>query len=290
MSPPVTEGRAVGLPGIRRPPAYSEGMLLPRTSGSSTLVVLDSTGSTNDELRMLAPDAAEFTAVLTTNQTRGRGRLDRSWVVAPGDGVAVSVLVAPSAARTPLDPAAWGWIPLLAGLAMSRAVAAALDGRAAAEVGLKWPNDVQVRGLKVCGILGELLPAGRIVIGAGVNLETPPGRLPTATSTSLLIEGTALHGDALVDLVAGSFLEGFRMLYGRLLAAEGDAGAAGLLAEVRDACTTIGRRVRVELPGVPARLGRATGLDEAGRLLVQDDADGTVDAVAAGDITHLRYE
>jgi BirA family biotin operon repressor/biotin-[acetyl-CoA-carboxylase] ligase len=282
-------------------------MLLPRTSASGTLVVLEETPSTNDALRMLVPGAAELTAVLTTNQTRGRGRLDRSWVAAPGDGVAVSVLVVPARARRPLEAEAWGWIPLLAGLAMARAVAAALDGtrpgdgaaRGGADapddpeagVGLKWPNDVQVRGLKVCGILAELLPGDAgVVVGAGVNLETPPDRLPTATSTSLLIEGASLRGDALVDLVAGSFLEGFRMLYDRLVRSGGDAAGAGLLAEVCDACTTIGRRVRVELPGVPARLGRATGLDGAGRLLVRGDDDGAVVAVAAGDITHLRYE
>jgi len=56
---------------------------------------------------------------------------------------------------------------------------------------------------------------------------------------------------------------------------------------VVEACHTVGRPVRVELPGTDALLGTAVGIDETGRLLVESDAGVT--AVAAGDVTHLRY-
>ena len=69
-------------------------------------------------------------------------------------------------------------------------------------------------------------------------------------------------------------------------AADGDAVAAGLLAAYRSACTTLGRRVRVELPAGRAIEGEALDVDEAGRLVVRTAAGATT--LAAGDVVHLR--
>lgn len=57
-----------------------------------------------------------------------------------------------------------------------------------------------------------------------------------------------------------------------------------------DLCTTLGQRVRVMLPGGRVLTGAAIDLDRAGRLVVKRESDGGVQAVAAGDVTHLRYE
>ena len=130
------------------------------------LHLLDEVGSTNAELvaRASSGEAQDFTVVVTTNQTAGRGRLDRVWVAPPGRTIAVSVLL--SLPDLPLEKV--GWMPLLAGLAMTRAVASLVDPP---RVSLKWPNDVQVDGLKVSGLLTELLVSPRaVVIGAGLNL------------------------------------------------------------------------------------------------------------------------
>jgi len=210
-------------------------------------------------------------------------------VAEPGDGVAFSLLLRPSVpggGALPVDR--WGWITLAAGLAMARAIRDAVP--ATADVGLKWPNDVQVDGLKACGILAEMLPGGAgLVLGAGVNLETPAERLPTPSSTSLRLRGTPLEGDGLVDAVCGGFLEQFQPLYARLLDSSGDAVASGVAREVEASCTTIGREVVVTLPGAPSLTGLATGLDAGGRLEVRGP-EGIRTPVAAGDVTHLRYE
>jgi BirA family biotin operon repressor/biotin-[acetyl-CoA-carboxylase] ligase len=183
-------------------------------------------------------------------------------------------------AGEPLELEHFGWLPLIAGVAMREAVASVIP---AERVGLKWPNDVQVSGLKVSGLLAELA-GDAVVVGAGINLTIEKHELPTDTSTSLLLEGATEDGVA--DTVLSTYLAALRTLYTDLL--------AGRTSAIRDvvvaSCTTIGRQVRVELPGGDTLFGAATGIDESGRLQVTSNSDGRLTAVAAGDVTHLRYE
>lgn len=251
---------------------------------AARLVVLDETPSTNDVLVSAAADAAwpDLSVVVTDTQTAGRGRLGRVWVSPPGTTVAVSVLVR---ADSSLRIDALGWLPLAAGLAMTRAVRKELPGRD--DVVLKWPNDVLVGGLKICGVLSELVVGAvpSVVVGAGVNLTMTAEQLPVATATSLVLAG-AEHPD--VDRLLSSYLGEFRGLLDAFRAAGGDARASGLQAAVTDACGTVGSRVRVELPGGNILAGIARGIDESGRILVQADGSTELTPVAAGDVTHLR--
>lgn len=232
------------------------------------LEVLDEIASTNAELAG-RPTPGNFTVLVTTNQTAGRGRLDRTWVAPEGTALAVSVLLARP------DTSRLGWVPLLAGLAMKRAVASLVP----APVALKWPNDVQVDGLKISGILAELVPSG-IIVGAGLNLTMTAEQLPTSTATSLTLQGAAPGG--LTDRALAAYLRELRDL-ANLLATD----AAALRTAVAASCDTLGRVVRVELPGGGELRGTAARLDEDGRLVVRTPTGETV--VAAGDITHLRF-
>lgn len=255
------------------------------------LDVLPEAGSTNAELVARASGDAslpDFSVIATTSQTAGRGRLGRTWVAPPGKTLAVSVLLRPAALNTAaMDPAGLGWLPLLAGLAMTRAVAS-LVGKGAA-LTLKWPNDVQVDGLKVSGLLAELVPAaGGVVIGAGLNLFMTADELPTPTSTSLTLVGA--NPDELLDRALAAYLAELRDLYLPFAAAGLDARASGLRDAVTRACSTIGRSVRVELPGGSDLFGTAVDIDELGRLVVSRLEDARREPIAAGDVTHLRYE
>src|SRR5690606_15502419 len=158
----------------------------PRSAAvAARLEVLAETPSTNDELVSLAANEAEwpdFSAVVTDTQTAGRGRLGRVWVSPAGTALAVSVLVR---ADSSLRIDALGWLPLAAGLAMTRAVRLALPDRD--DVTLKWPNDVLVGGSKISGVLSELVVgrAPSVVVGAGLNLTMTVEQLPVPTATSL---------------------------------------------------------------------------------------------------------
>lgn len=272
---------------------------------ASRVEYLAEAGSTNDVLKAHAtgPDAVawpDLSVVVTDNQTRGRGRLGRTWLAPTGKSLAISVLlrpVLPSGAALPPDQ--FGWFPLLAGAAMTRAVRRVVEASIepvvdvreeeapSHEVTLKWPNDVLIDGYKVSGILSELLPdAHGVVIGAGLNVSLDEHDLPTLTSTSLLL---VTHGQPDPDAVLAGYLTELRSLYRAFLAASADPVASGLLADVTALCGTLGSPVRVELPGGDDLVGTAQGLDEHGRLIVRNQADGEPQAVAAGDVTHLRY-
>ena len=250
---------------------------------------LDESPSTNTELSARAADGTEpdFSVVVTRNQTAGRGRLGRTWVAPPGQTLAVSVLLRPVLpGGEPLELSHFGWLPLIAGLAMATAVKSVIEP---ARVGLKWPNDVQVDGLKVSGILAELLPAsGAVIIGAGLNLSIAEADLPTPTSTSLELAGAHLLGDELADAVLAAYLAALRSLSSGFVKLGADPEGSGIRDLVSESCSTLGQQVRVQLPGGDDLYGTATSIDRAGRLVVRSSADGQETAVAAGDVTHVR--
>ena len=267
-------------------------MELPRSlAAAASLEILPAAGSTNDELVARAAGLPEFSVVVTDNQTAGRGRLGREWVAPPGATLAISLLLRPVLPHgEPLSLEHYGWLPLLSGLAMARAVASVVPN-GEERVGLKWPNDVQVDGAKICGILAELLPAGdAVVIGAGLNVSMTREQLPIPTATSLALAGATLHGDELADAALVGYLAELRELYTRFVSLGADAEGSGILDALSESCTTLGREVLVHLPGGDQLRGAATSIDRSGRLVVRRSSDGHSVAVAAGDVTHVRYE
>lgn len=226
----------------------------------------------------------DFSVVATTDQTAGRGRLGRVWSAPSGGALAVSVFLRH---QGPVQPQQLGWLPLMAGVAMVRAVRAL----GVAGAGVKWPNDVLVDGLKLSGILTELTPEG-VVVGAGLNLSLSQAELPVPTATSLVLQGVSTDA-TLIDRALASYL---RELRGLVQHWREVTAAAELRPLVEAELQTLGRAVRVDRPGRVALVGSAEGLDDDGRLRVRAlSADSgepinSVTAVAAGDVTHLRYE
>ncbi len=249
----------------------------------SGLSVVASTGSTNEDLLSAARAGAAAGAVLVAEeQTRGRGRLDRSWHSVPGAALTFSALLRPVG----VAPAWRGWLPLLAGVA----VASAVRGQAAVQASLKWPNDVLSGEAKLAGILAE--QAGdAVVVGFGINVgqlaeELPggPARPSGAPATSLAVLGARTDRQALLVAVLGCFEDWY--LRWSAGPRPGDPEVSGLRAEYLRECSTLGRQVRVELPGGRVIAGLASDIDRWGQLVVQTAA-GPV-PVSAGDVVHVR--
>lgn len=250
----------------------------PRTASvSPSLQVVESTDSTNAHLLRLAAEAPEthphLSVLLTRNQRGGRGRLGRTWTTPPNSAVAVSVILHIAAVAT----ADRGWVPLVAGAAMTRAVAALAPEHV---VELKWPNDVLVDGKKISGILTEVSPTNpqTVVVGAGVNTAMTTDELPVPSATSFAVLGI----DVDEDLLLARYMVGLRDGIAQL-AVEGGAHLRG---EIEQLCATVGKDVAVSLPDDSILRGRATGLDEQGRLVVSTGAASQ--AVSAGDVIHVR--
>jgi BirA family biotin operon repressor/biotin-[acetyl-CoA-carboxylase] ligase len=182
----------------------------------------------------------------------------------------------------PLSPGAYSWLPLLAGVALLEAVQRVAEVEAA----LKWPNDLLVKDGKCAGILAEAA-GDAVVIGIGLNVTTRADELPETTglpATSLKVAGAAAADR---DPLLRALLRGLAGWYGGWREAGGDAELSGLLAAYRRGCATIGREVRVLLPGGGELRGEATSVDGDGQLVIRT-ADGITHRVSAGDVLHVR--
>lgn len=238
--------------------------------------------------------------VVAEHQSAGRGRMSRQWEAPPGTSVAVSCVV-----PVPADRAGdLGWLPLLAGLAMQQALADV----AHVQCRLKWPNDVlaqedsdvlaqqnsrdtghiddaagsDVPWLKLSGILCEMVAGAElVVIGAGLNIDQRRAELPVDTATSLALVGV---DDTSREDVVVRYLGAVAELHKAW--AGGGAGLETLRTAYRGACLTIGLEVDVYQPDGLVAHGTATGVDDAGRLVVA--GPGGAVAHAAGDVTHVR--
>lgn len=241
--------------------------------------VVAATGSTNADLAGLGRRGAEPGVLLVAeHQRQGRGRLDRTWQAPRRAGLTFSVLLQPD--RVP--SARWPWLPLLTGVAVVEALARATD----VDARLKWPNDVLIDDCKVSGVLVERIePAGRrpmAVVGVGINVSNTAAELPTADSSSLALQGaTTLDRSVILRAVCRTL----ESLYMAWCDESGDPDE-GLADSYRRRCSTLGRAVRVELPGQGSVTGQAVDVDASGRLVVVGSA-GRV-ALGAGDVVHLR--
>ena len=251
--------------------------------------VASRTGSTNADLvraHALDPGAWPNLSVLVTDdQTDGRGRRGRAWEAPAGTALAISVVLDVSSLR----PAERGWVPLLAGAALTRAVAAQLSAQVGDShtVRMKWPNDVLVDGRKISGILAEVVPGAQdsIVVGAGVNTAMTAEQLPVPTATSLAVLGATVT-PAVLDTLLADYLAALGELVGALLLEDGDASRSGVHDEVEALCGTIGSSVRVQLPDGTELVGEAVRIGPHGELVVRSGADET--SVVAGDVVHVR--
>jgi BirA family biotin operon repressor/biotin-[acetyl-CoA-carboxylase] ligase len=262
--------------------------VLPGSGLWSDLTVVAETGSTNEDLVAAArAGAAEGSVLVAEWQTKGRGRLGRQWVTEPGAALTFSVLLRPAAV-----PAIWrSWLPLLAGVA----VVAGVRAQTGVEVSLKWPNDVLAGPVasdspaagKLAGILAEQV-GDAVVVGIGLNVAASPDLAPGASLSPVsLAEFGAGGGIDRAGLLA-AILRELEHWYRRWAdgASPGDAAGCGLKAAYLGSCSTVGREVRVELPGGTVLAGRASDVDDAGRLLVA--GPGSTEWVSAGDVIHVR--
>ncbi|WP_030441268.1 biotin--[acetyl-CoA-carboxylase] ligase [Actinoplanes subtropicus] len=250
------------------------------------------TGSTNADAAAAAlRGEPEGLVVVAERQTAGRGRRDRQWTSPARAGLTLSVLLRPGVADEergwPAVPVgAYGWIPLLTGVALVEAVRRVAEVEAA----LKWPNDLLAgpadRPGKAAGILAEVA-GDAVVVGIGLNVTTRADELPATTglpATSLRLAGaTATDREPLLR----ALLRGIAGWYAGWREAAGDAEMSGLLGAYRRDCATIGRPVRALLPGGGEVTGEATSVDVDGQLVIRT-ADGSDLRVSAGDVLHVR--
>lgn len=235
------------------------------------VLVYDSLPSTNDLAASLASDSAKAgTVVLADHQTAGRGQYGRVWQSRPGSSLLISALVfPPPALRRPVVMTAWAAV----------AVAETVFALTGVQARIKWPNDLLVRGKKVCGILIE--QGAGLVAGIGLNLnqsadDFAAAGLPDATSLAIVAGAPCDHRAATVALIRRLDAEYDRILAGELVPLE---------AEWKWRVGLLGRHVVAELTDGTAVGGRLRDLTFAGAEL---EVGAGVRAVPPEHVRQLR--
>lgn len=241
------------------------------------VVCLDTVDSTNSEVKRRAADgAAEGLAVLSDEQTAGRGRRGNAFQSLKGKGLFCSVLLRP---RVPLD--ALSQLTAWTAVAVCRAVQACCG----LECGIKWTNDIILNGKKLCGILTELefeaesAAAVAVVVGVGVNVgqneaDFGPDLSPIATSLTQALGRPVRRAELAVHLLAA-----LDEMYAAF-----PQGKNEYLAEYRRRCVTTGHEVALVGPGSSREPAFAQEVDDDFSLVCRLP-DGSERTVTAGEVS-----
>ena len=237
-----------------------------------TLYMYPSTDSTNSRAVELAQAGTpDGTLVLTDEQTVGRGRLGRKWLAPPGSSLLLSLVLHPN-----LQPRQIQRLAMITSLASCRAIRK-ITGL---EVRVKWPNDLQISGCKVGGMLCEAGLSGQrlafVVVGLGINVNLSPANLGQLLTPATSLSHELGHEVERLPLLC-ALLEDLEIAYLRL-------SSGWLPHEVwRNHLATLGQQVQV---GVPDQVitGLAEDVDADGALLVRQ-SDGSLATILAGDVT-----
>lgn len=243
-----------------------------------------------------ARDPRQGRVVVADHQSAGLGRRGRTWTAPPDTSIALSVVLPAPA------PELLGWVPLVSGLAVARALG---RSRYAVPAVLKWPNDVLVQEQgqwrKICGVLAQAIAGGPadaaqvagsagpvVVVGAGLNIDQVREELPVPTATSWRLARGGPRGKISAPLPEGAreaFVSDYLLELGDVMSAL-VRDPRTVRTAYRALCSTLGAEVDVHLPEGGTRTGTALAVDDFGALVVEAGGERTVHL--AGDVVHVR--
>ncbi len=219
--------------------------------------------STQDVIRLSQPRHGDV--VTADFQSKGRGRLDRSFESVPDAGLLFSLFVEPKVEREK-----WGVLPLLVGMSVAQTLN---DQAGSATFQTKWPNDVLAAGGKIAGILCESFNSG-VIVGIGINVNTSRENLPVSTASSMYLElGVELERTEILIGILRNLKNTF---------ASWNEGQ-DLISAYKSSNATLGQNVRVMLPDGEELYSQAVNVGSDGALEL---ANG--ERVTVGDVVHLR--
>lgn len=223
----------------------------------------ESVASSNDiAMQWLHNGAPQGAVVIADEQRQGRGRLGRVWYTPPGVAIAMSVILRP-------QPEHAGRISMMGAVV----VAELCESVGIPDVGIKWPNDVQLGGRKVCGILPEAAwhndALKGVVLGMGINVRVAfDDELKTIAANLERQAGQALNRATLIAYVLQRIDDWSPQL-----------GTQALFEAWQARMNMLGKPVSIN--GIN---GQAHHVETDGALVIQQE-DGTMQRVIAGDIT-----
>ena len=226
--------------------------------------------STMDVARQAVREgAADGTVVITDHQIAGRGRLGREWVSPPGSNLTFSIILYPKLEHLPR-------LTLVACLAIARSI----EEVTFLATSIKWPNDVQIGGRKVSGVLVESDVAGdkvkSAIVGIALNVNLDIGTIPEIADIATSLErelGVPVPRVAMLATLLGEFEKVYKDL----------CRGEPVQVEWKRRLTTLGQKVTVRCGDV-VRKGVAEDVDDDGNLLLRLP-NKKLEVISAGDVT-----
>jgi len=242
------------------------------------IVFLESIDSTNTFAMELAEKGAPHgTVVIADSQSKGKGRLGRTWVSPPKKNIYMSVILRPD-----IGPKDATLLTIMTAVSCAKGVMKSTGLKAE----IKWPNDLMVSHRKLGGILTEIKSdPDRIifaVIGIGINVNMISGSFPPdikPVATSIREELGQMQSRTLIISEILKEIEAWYCVMKR-------EGRRPLLEEWKQLSSTIGKKVKV-VAGKETLTGIAEGIDDEGMLILKLPS-GAHKKINAGDLTVLR--
>ncbi len=234
----------------------------------SKIHYFDAVDSTMDVARELARNnCPHFTVVIAGRQTKGRGRLKRTWLSLEG-GLYFSMILRPK-----IPPALSSRVNFAASMILARTLRKMFE----IDAMVKWPNDILIDGRKVSGLLSEMEAETDRVrfinVGVGINVNNDPTvREPMAISLKKIL-GRKISRRALLSEFLNSFES--RLNHGAL---------ENVVFEWKKYAETLNRQVRI-VTNREISEGLAIDVDKNGALILKL-ADGSLKKITHGDCFH----
>ncbi len=224
--------------------------------------VIDEIDSTQNYLRTSIPKVGDV--ITAEYQSAGRGRLDRTFTAAKSSALLFSFYVEPK-----IEIAQLGYLSLLVGASVAKTINEITGSN---NFRCKWPNDIVFGDHKVAGLLAEKFGNG-VIVGIGINVSMNQAELPVPHASSIFLT-TEKQIDR-NDLLA-------KILNDLSPALTKWESGEDVVAFYRETSATLGKNVRVELPGGINIEAIAADIDSTGALHLDNGQIITV-----GDVIHL---
>ncbi|MBE6490090.1 MAG: biotin--[acetyl-CoA-carboxylase] ligase [Methanobrevibacter sp.] len=237
------------------------------------LYVYDEVSSTNTIAKFLSMQNDENgTVIISEKQTLGKGRTGKDWE-SPLGGIWLSIIIKPN-----VDQSKFPLITLATGVA----VAKALEKIGVENPEIKWPNDIMIKGKKVCGILTEsvaiLDKIENVIIGVGIDANLESSKFPNELQKITTTLKDELGKECDEHLLIKTFLEEFELINELFNREDYEA----ILKEWRKRSYSIGKTVEVRKPFDTPFDAYVIGINEEGALIVEK-IDGTLEKVISGE-------
>lgn len=231
-------------------------------------------GSTMDEAFTLGlKGEPEGVVVCAEGQTKGRGRLGRSWMSPKGKGIYLSIILRPN-----FSPTQTAQLTLMTAVAICDAIKKTTGLQPA----IKWPNDVLFDNHKAAGILTELSAemdrVKFVVVGIGLNVNTLTAQLPQGATSLRAQTKQSLSRIKMIQEMLRSFEDWYLTLQKK--------GFAPVLKKWKEMSATLGKNVKVKNPSGEIE-GLAVDVDTDGSLMIRK-SNGVIVRCLTGDVVGLR--